>query len=253
MTTRRSILQAGASAAAALTWGRWPARAADVPGGTGSEIKIAQNEQTAAKSKWRLSGDYFENCNCDVVCPCLFSSAAVLTSKPTQGVCHVAFVFHIDKGDRDGVALDGLNVAVVAHIPGAVGAGNWTLATYSDERADEKQTAALAAIFGGGEGGPMAAFVPLVGKNLGVKKAAIKYSIDGKARSAEIPGIMRLAVAPMSTLHPSAETWAATGYPLAPEKLAFAVGAKDSTFADYDMRWDNSGKNGFYAPISWSN
>ncbi len=81
MTTRRSILQAGASAAAALTWGRWPARAADVPGGTRSEIKIAQKEQTAAKSKRRLSGDYFENCNCDVVCPCVFSSAAVLTSK----------------------------------------------------------------------------------------------------------------------------------------------------------------------------
>jgi hypothetical protein len=31
--------------------------------------------------------------------------------------------------------------------------GNWTLAAYFDERADEKQTAALAAIFGGGEGG----------------------------------------------------------------------------------------------------
>jgi hypothetical protein len=249
MLTRRSILQAGASAAAVLTMGRWPARAA----GTSAEIKIAQKEQAAAQSKWRLTGDYFENCNCNVVCPCLFSSAAVLTSKPTQGECHVAFVFHIDKGDYDGVSLDGLNAAVVAHIPGAVADGNWTLAAYSDNRADEKQSAALAAIFGGGAGGPIAAFVPLVGKNLGMKKVAIKYSIDGKARSAEIPGIMRLAVAPMSSLNPSGETWAATGYSLAPEKLEFAVGAKDSTFADYGMRWDNSGKNGFYAPISWSN
>jgi hypothetical protein len=250
MTTRRSILQAGASAATALA-SLWPARAANAPGETGAAIKIAQ--QTAAQSKWHLSGDYFENCNCDVVCPCLFSPAAPLTTKPTQGVCHVAFVFHIDKGDRDGVALDGLNVAVVAHLPGAAADGNWTLASYIDERADEKQSAALAAIFGGGEGGPMAAFAPSVGKNLGMKKSAIKYSINGKARSAEIPGIMHLAVAPMPTLHPSGETWAAIGYPLAPEKLAFAVGAKDSTFADYGMRWDNSGKNGFYAPINWSN
>ena len=58
--------------------------------------------------------------------------------------------------------------------------GNWTLAAYIDERADDKQTAALAAIFGGGEGGPMAAFAPFVGKHLGAKRVAIKYSINGK-------------------------------------------------------------------------
>ena len=131
-------------------------------------------------AKWRLTGDYFENCNCDVVCPCLVSTAAPLTARPTQGVCDVPLVFHIDKGDYDGVALDGLNVAVVAHTPGPMADGNWTLAAYIDERADEKQTAALGAIFGGGEGGPMAAFAPLVGKHLGVKKVAIKYSINGK-------------------------------------------------------------------------
>jgi len=43
------------------------------------------------------------------------------------------------------------------------------------------------------------------------------------------------------------------GHPVAPDKLAFAVGAKNSTFSDHGMRWDNSGKNGHYAPIRWSN
>ena len=142
----------------------------------------------AAQSKWRLTGDYFENCNCDVVCPCLVSTAAPMTSRPTQGVCNVPLVFHIDKGDYDGVALDGLNVVVVAHTPGAMAEGNWTLAAYIDERADEKQTAALGAIFSGGEGGPMAGFAPFVGEHLGVKKVPIKYSINGKIRSVEIPG-----------------------------------------------------------------
>ena len=51
----------------------------------------------AATSKWQLSGDYFENCNCDVVCPCLVSPGPPLTARPTQGVCDVALVFHIDK------------------------------------------------------------------------------------------------------------------------------------------------------------
>ncbi|RVC21472.1 DUF1326 domain-containing protein, partial [Mesorhizobium sp. M7A.F.Ca.AU.002.02.1.1] len=45
--------------------------------------------------RWQLSGSYFENCSCDVVCPCLLSTNAQLTSKPTKGVCDVGLVFHI--------------------------------------------------------------------------------------------------------------------------------------------------------------
>ena len=138
----------------------------------------------ATQPKWQLSGDYFENCNCSVVCPCLVSTAAPLTSKPTQGVCDVALIFHINNGNYGSVRLDGLNVAVVAHTPGPMANGNWTVAAYIDERADEKQTEALGAIFTGAAGGPMAAFVPLIGNNLGAKKAPIKYQIDGKKRSA---------------------------------------------------------------------
>lgn len=207
----------------------------------------------AAQTKWRLSGDYFENCNCDVVCPCLVSAAAPLTARPTQGVCDVALAFHIDTGTYGDVSLDGLNVAVIAHTPGPMAESNWTLAAYVDERADDKQTAAIGAIFGGGEGGPMAAFAPLVSTHLGVKKAPIKYSINGKARSAEIPGIMQMKVEPLPSMHPSGEVWGATGHPVAPDKLAFAMGGQGSTFTDHGMRWDNSGKNGHYAPINWSN
>jgi hypothetical protein len=99
----------------------------------------------------------------------------------------------------------------------------------------------------------MAAFAPMVGKHLGVKKVPIKYSINGKTRSVEIPDIMHLAVEPLPSAHPSGETWAAAGHPVAPDKLALGVGGKGNWFADHGMRWDNSGKNGHYAPINWSN
>ena len=207
----------------------------------------------AAQAKWQLSGDYFENCNCEFVCPCLVSPAAPLTSRPTRGTCDVALFFHIGKGSYDTTPLDGLNVAVIGHAPGPMGAGNWTIAAYIDERADDQQTAALGAIFGGAEGGPMAAFAPLIGTHLGAKKVAIRYSINGKSRSAEIVGILQMAVEPLPTMHPSGETWAALGHPVAPDKMALAVGIAGSTFADHGMRWDNSGKNGHYAPINWSN
>jgi hypothetical protein len=202
---------------------------------------------------WRLSGDYFENCSCSVVCPCLISPKPQLTSKPTQGVCDVPLAFHIEAGNYGDVRLDGLNVVLVVHTPGPMGDGNWSVAAYIDERADDQQTAALGAIFTGAEGGPMAIFAPLFGQQLGVKKVPIRYSVQGNNRSVEIRGIMRMAVEPLPTLHPSGEMWGAFGHPIAPDKMALAVGSSGSTFADYGMRWDNSGKNGHYAPITWSN
>jgi hypothetical protein len=202
---------------------------------------------------WQLTGDYFENCNCDVVCPCLASSVAPLTSRPSRGTCDVALIFHVDKGTYGDVTLDGLNVAVIMHAPGPMADGNFTAAAYIDDRADDRQTGALAAIFTGVEGGPMAAFAPLIATQLGVKKVPIRYSIQGKSRSAEIPAIMQMAVEPIPTMHPSGEIWTTLGHPVAPDRIALAMGSSGSTFADYGMRWDNSGRNGHYAPISWSN
>lgn len=207
----------------------------------------------ATQAKWELSGDYFENCNCDVVCPCLVSAGPPMTARPTQGVCDVALAFHVDKGKYGDVSLDGLNVVVAVHTPGAMGEGNWALAAYIDARADDRQTEALGAIFSGAVGGPMAMFAPLVAKNLGAKKVAIDYAVTGKKRTVAIPGVMTMAVEPLPSMHPSGETWAALGHPVAPDRLALAVGSKGSTFADHGMRWDNSGKNGHYAPIQWSN
>jgi hypothetical protein len=207
----------------------------------------------ATQVQWRFTGDYFENCNCSVVCPCLVSKAAPLSSRPTEGVCDVVAIFHIDKGSYGDVLLDGLNVAIAIHTPGPMGDGNWSVGAYIDERGDDKQTEALGAIFTGAAGGPMAAFAPLISNNLGAKKVPISYRIEGKMRSAEIPGILNMAVEPLPTMHPSGEMWASTGHPISPDKLALAMGASGSTFTDHGMRWDNSGKNGHYAQINWSN
>ncbi len=207
----------------------------------------------ATQVHWQLSGDYFENCNCRVVCPCLVSPAAPLTSTPTEGVCDVALVFHVEQGRYGEVPLDGLNVALVAHTPGPMAEGNWTVAAYVDQRANDQQMEALGTIFSGGAGGPMAAFAPLIGKNLGAKKVPITYQVKGKTRAVEIPGIMHMSVQALPSLRGDEEMWVNAGHPVNPDKLALAVGAQGSTFADHGMRWDNSGKNGHYASINWSN
>ena len=95
----------------------------------------------------------------------------------------------------------------------------------------------------------MGQLAPLIGKNLGAKKVPITYRIEGKKRFAEIPNVLHMSVDPLPTAHPSGEIWANTGHPVSPDKLAFAMGAPGNTFTDHGMRWDNSGKNGHYAPI----
>ncbi len=203
--------------------------------------------------RWQFTGDYFENCSCDVVCPCIFSVGAPFTAKPTAGACEVAFGFHIDRGSFDGVPLDGLNAAMIARTPGPMAEGNWSLALYLDERADERQRQALQAIFTGAAGGPVAPLAPFVSTVLGVKAVPITYRIEGKRRSVEIPRVMRLAVRPAQSVVPDQEIWATNAHPFAPGGLAMAVGEEGSTWEDFGMRWDNSGKNGHYAPITWSN
>jgi hypothetical protein len=203
--------------------------------------------------QWQISGDYFENCNCSVVCPCLISTSRPLTSRPTLGVCDVAMAFHVDEGRYGGVLLNGLNAALAIHTPGRMADGDWTVAAYIDSRADDKQAEALTAIFTGSAGGPVSLFASLIGKVLELKKVPISYKTDGKKRSAEIPNILHMSVDPLPTNHPGGEMWANTGHPFSPDKLALGMGASGNSFTDHGMRWDNSGRNGHYAPIRWSN
>ena len=82
-------------------------------------------------NRWTLQGEYFENCNCEVLCPCIVQGTGV---QPTDGHCDVAFAFHITGGEFNGVALAGLNFMAACLTPGPMEAGNWTSAFYVDEK-----------------------------------------------------------------------------------------------------------------------
>src|SRR5207248_1477740 len=87
----------------------------------------------------------------------------------TTGVALVGLVFRIDRGQHGATRLDGLCFAVLAHTPGPMGQGNWTVGVVVDERASAEQRAALTAIASGQGGGPMAALGPLIGRFGGVE------------------------------------------------------------------------------------
>jgi hypothetical protein len=207
----------------------------------------------ATETSWRIQGEYFENCNCDVVCPCLFSPLQPMTSTPTQGACEVGFGFHVDHGSFGDVSLDDLNAALIARTPGPMAEGNWQVALYLDDKAAAEQHDALQAIFTGAAGGVMANLAPLIGEVLGVRSASIRWQKDGRDRSIEVDDVMALDVHAAPSINPDGEIWATNAHPFAPAGVAMAVGGEGSTYTDHGMRWDNSGKNAHYAPIDWSN
>ena len=203
---------------------------------------------------WSIDGEYFENCNCTVACPCVFSTEGPFMARPTEGACEVGFAFHLNQGTFGDVSLDGLNVGMIARTPGPMIEGNWRVGLYLDDHADEHQQAALTAIFAGQAGGTMGGFAPLIGEVLGAKVVPIEYAVDGKRRSVNIPDIMQMAVRPIaSAMGEDAEMVAVNAHPFAPDGVVMAMGEDGSSWADWGMQWDNSGRNGLYAPIHWSN
>jgi hypothetical protein len=207
----------------------------------------------ASQTHWQITGDHFDNCNYAVVCPCVLSPGGYLSAPPTHGFCEVALAFHIDQGRYGDVTLDGLNAVVMGRSPGKMSDANWWVAVYLDERADERQREALQAIFTGAADGPIGGLAPLISTVLGVKTVPITYRKEGKHRSVEVPGVMRVAVHATPGIDPEQEIWLTNAHPFAPQGVAVAAGEQGSVWADYGMRWDSSGKHGMYMPISWSN
>jgi hypothetical protein len=126
---------------------------------------------------WSLRGRYFENCTCDVVCPC----TASLSLGADYDRCQVVLVFHVDDGNIDGVDVSGLTVAAVGDTPKVMTDGNWRLGMLIDGAASEEQAAKLGAVFGGQLGGPMEGLAPLIGEMLGVEQVPMTFeSQDGR-------------------------------------------------------------------------
>jgi hypothetical protein len=131
---------------------------------------------------WTLEGQYFENCSCDVPCPCTVS----LDLGADRDRCHAFLVFQVESGEIEGVDVSGLTVAAVGDTPKVMSEGNWRLGVFIDAAASDDQAQALGAVFGGELGGPMQALGPLVSENLGVERAPIEVSEDGLRHSVKI-------------------------------------------------------------------
>jgi hypothetical protein len=207
--------------------------------------------EAMAMPAWKISGQYYETCNCDFICPCVPWKMAV---NPSKGTCTFAMAFQIERGTYGPVSLDGLGFIVLGFTPGAMANGNWSVGLIADQRASVEQRDAIAAIASGAAGGPMAALSGLVGKFLGVESAPIRFHRDGVQWSVEAPGMIDMAAEGARGINPNATEpmhLDNTGHPAA-DRFALAHALKLHVNA-LGLKWDDtSGKNnGQFAPFSW--
>jgi hypothetical protein len=200
---------------------------------------------------WQVSGQYYETCNCDFVCPCVPGQMAVM---PSKGSCTFAMAFQIDRGSYGTVPLDGLGFIVLGLTPEAMGKGNWSVGVIADDKASPEQRDAITAIASGAAGGPMAALSGLVGKLLGVESAPIRFDRSGVKWSVKAGSLVDMAAEGAMGVNPSATEplhLDNTGHPAA-DRFALARPSKSHVHA-LGLEWDDvSGmNNGQYAPFSW--
>jgi hypothetical protein len=196
-------------------------------------------------NQWHLAGTYFETCNCEAACPCVF------LSPPTEGDCTVLIAWHISRGKFDDVALDGLNVALAVHAPGTMVATKWKAAVYVDDQTSDAQKDALLKIFSGQAGGHPAVLASFVGEMLGVKSTPMHFQGEGKTRRLSIPGVAEAEIEALEGQNGQPVT--ITNHPLcvAPGEPATVARSKRLRFTDYGMDWQLSGRNGLMSDFAY--
>lgn len=197
-------------------------------------------------ANWTLDGHYLESCTCREVCPCLHMG------KPTEGSCTGLVAWHIERGNYDETSLDGLNVALALHTPGAMAEGDWKVVLYLDETASESQREALGQIFGGEAGGHPQLLASFIGEVLGVESVPIHYEYtegDVRLKVGQIAGAMVYANEGQDggpvTLHNHP-------FAVAPGQAAVLATSQSLRHQAYGIELDTAKRSAAYSPFRYA-
>jgi len=145
-----------------------------------------------AMKKWFFEADYIQSCNCDYGCPCEFSAP------PTMGFCEGMGAWRIERGEYDGVSLDGLGLAFAAKWPGAIHEGNGAVLLFVDEKASAEQREALITIGAGQAGGlPFEILATTFSTLLEPQFVPFDFKVNGVNSSVTVGSDFRITLEPI--------------------------------------------------------
>lgn len=197
--------------------------------------------------EWHIKGELILNCNCTVFCPCVVSLGA---HKPTEGECHAWIGVNIDEGSYNGEDLSGLNMGLLLDIPGRMGEGNWKVAAYVDERANDAAYDALLQIFSGQAKGTTGLFTMLVSEMIGHERAPVVIEKEGRKRRLMIGRKIQGEIEEVVGADGGPVMISNSQYWMGPD-IAVAQGTK-SRVRDYGRVWDFGGKSAEIVKVNWS-
>ena len=198
-------------------------------------------------TEWAIRGELFLNCNCTVFCPCVVSLGQ---HPPTEGNCKAWMAIAIDEGHFEGEDLSGLNVGLLAEIPGRMAEGNWKVAVYVDERATQKAYNGLLQILSGAAGGTTGLFTMLVSEIIGAEREKVDIVRDGTKRGLYIGRKVQGEIEMITGADKSRPVvMTNTKYWMGPDVIA--ARGLSSKVRDYGRVWDLSGKSGEICAIDW--
>ncbi|HVR76952.1 MAG TPA: DUF1326 domain-containing protein [Acidimicrobiia bacterium] len=191
-----------------------------------------------------VEGDYFETCNCEVSCPCIWLKPA------DKDACDLMLAWHVSKGEKDGLDLSDMNAVMALHSPKQMTDGGWKVALYLDDRATPEQSEALGAVFSGGAGGHLAALGPLISEVVGVAPASITFDRSNGSLRAEVASVLTMSAEELTGMdgeNPSVITNPLLGVVTQPTTQAKAGDVS------YHGHWDveYSGTNSFVADFKY--
>ena len=195
---------------------------------------------------WAIRGELFLNCSCDVFCPCVVSLGKHV---PTDGHCHAWMAIRIDDGHYAGHDISGVNIGILADIPGRMGEGMWKVAVYVDKSASDAGYHGILRILSGKAGGTTGLLSLLIGEVIGAERTDVIIETDGPRRrimvGKKIQGEIEMVRG--ATDEP---VWIRnTRYWMGPD-IIVAKGIR-SRLRDFGRMWDFSGKSAEICPIDW--
>jgi hypothetical protein len=199
--------------------------------------------------KWFFDADYLQACNCDYGCPCEFSAP------PTTGSCDGLGAWRINRGEYDGLSLDGLGLGFAAKWPGAIHEGNGTVLLFVDEKASPAQRDALLAIGSGQAAGlPFEVLATTFTTLLEPRFVPFDFRMDGLQSSVTVGDGMRIVLEPIKnpvTREPEqVAVNHGTGFIF---KTAECASAREGSVDEKEMQFSYPDKAGFVARIHYEN
>ena len=194
---------------------------------------------------WKVTGNYFESCTCDNVCPCL------LLNDPTVGSCTALLGWRIDKGHYGDVDLGGMKVSVWLHAPGNLLKGNWRAALYIDDHANNAQFKALKALWSGEGGGHLGVIASLISDLISVKKAHISIMDTPERKHLVVEGVGENDISPIKGEDGKDIVLAHTPLAVAPHNPITLHMSKRARYHDNGIDWYESGKAGLSSAFQY--